>query len=112
ASICAGGSSTLTARGATSYQWSTGQTTASITVSPSSTTTYSVTGTNASGCSGVASVTVSVNALPNVTASASSASICPGGSSTLTASGATSYQWSTGATTASITVSPSSATTY
>src|SRR6478609_7338334 len=37
---------------------------------------------------------------PNVTISASpSSTICPGSSTTLTASGASSYQWSTGATT-------------
>lgn len=40
---------TLTASGASSYSWSTGQTTAQITVSPSSTTTFTVTGTTP-GC--------------------------------------------------------------
>ena len=41
-SICSGNSATLTASGGTSYKWSTGETTASITVSPTETTTYSV----------------------------------------------------------------------
>ena len=40
--ICAGNSATLTASGGTSYKWSTGETTASITVNPTQTTTYSV----------------------------------------------------------------------
>jgi hypothetical protein len=44
-----GQSVTLTASGATSYSWSTGQTTAQITVTPSSTITYTVTGIT-SGC--------------------------------------------------------------
>src|SRR5882762_7763644 len=66
-----------------------GQTTASITVSPSSTTIYSVTGTNSRGCSRTASVTAVVGSSIMVTATASPTSICAGGSSTLTASGAT-----------------------
>lgn len=44
-----GQSVTLTASGASSYSWSTGQTTAQITVSPSTTTTFTVTGIT-SGC--------------------------------------------------------------
>src|SRR5258706_5380955 len=108
--ICAGASTTLTASGASTYRWNTGATTASITVSPATTTPYTVTGTNSIGCSKTASITVTVNPLPNVTATASPASICVGTSSTLTASGATTYQWSTGPTTASITVSPTSTT--
>jgi hypothetical protein len=111
-SICAGGTSTLTATGATSYQWNTGETTASITVSPGSTTTYSVTGTNSSGCSGTASVTISVGSGLNVTATASPSTVCKGSSSTITASGATNYHWNTGETTSSITVTPAQQTTY
>ena len=65
ATICAGQSSTLTASGASTYSWSTGQNTSSITVTPDSTTTYTVTGTDANGCSNTADVTVTVN--PNNT---------------------------------------------
>lgn len=110
--ICAGASTTLTASGASSYRWNTGATSASITVSPETTTTYSVTGTNSIGCSKTASITVTVDPLPNVTADASPAAICTGASSTLTASGASTYQWNTGETSASITVSPGETTTY
>ncbi|HTO17117.1 MAG TPA: hypothetical protein VLZ83_15205, partial [Edaphocola sp.] len=39
-SICQGASTTLTATGGSTYLWSTGETTASITVSPEQTTTY------------------------------------------------------------------------
>ncbi len=45
-SICSGESITLTANGGDSYLWSTGETTASITVSPTETTIYTVTVSN------------------------------------------------------------------
>ena len=48
----------LTATGAESYEWSTGETTASIVVSPIESTTYTVVGSNAHGCSDIAEVTV------------------------------------------------------
>ena len=49
----------LSATGANSYEWSTGETTAYIMVSPSEPTTYSVIGTSNSGCSDSAEVIVS-----------------------------------------------------
>ena len=65
-----GQSTTLTASGASSYLWSTGATTAAITVSPTTTTTYTVTGTDAYGCTGTVSITVIVNnTIPTVTTS-------------------------------------------
>ncbi len=52
ASICIGSSSTLNASGASAYTWQPGSLTgASVSVSPVSTTTYTVTGANADGCS-------------------------------------------------------------
>jgi hypothetical protein len=110
--INVGGSATLNASGASSYVWSTGDVGASITVSPSLTSTYSVTGTDANGCSNTAQVTVVVIPLPTVSVTASSPTICAGQSTTLTASGCDTYLWSTGQTTASIVVSPSASTTY
>lgn len=66
--ICSGSSVTLTASGASSYSWSSGQTSAAITVSPTATTTYTVTGVTS--CTATASVTVTVNPLPNTTLAA------------------------------------------
>jgi PKD repeat protein len=66
ASICVGGSATLTAGGATSYVWSSGGTSATEQVSPATATTYTVTGTDANGCVNTATVIVNVNALPTV----------------------------------------------
>jgi hypothetical protein len=112
--ICVGGSATLSASGATSYVWMPGNLTgSSVSVSPTATTTYTVTGTNAQGCTGTTTVIVTVNPRPTVTANTSASAICVGGSSTLTASGATSYVWMPGNLTgSSVSVSPTSTTTY
>ncbi len=107
--ICSGSSSILTASGATSYNWNTSATTSSISVSPTSTTSYTVTGTS-NGCTNTKVATVTLKATPNV--AVNSPSICVGNSAALTASGATSYTWNTGATTSSISVSPAATTNY
>jgi gliding motility-associated-like protein len=117
-SICLGESTTISASssvGGTSYLWNTGATTNPLSVSPGATTTYTVTGTTASGCTGTASVTVTVNPNPTITASASPTAICVGTNSTISASssvGGTTYNWNTGSTTNPITVSPGATTTY
>ena len=54
--ICEGAAVKLTASGSSPFLWSTGATTASITVSPASTTTYSV-----SACNLTATKTITVN---------------------------------------------------
>ena len=70
------------------------------------TVTYTVTG----ACGGSATATVVVNANPITTVN--SPSICPTTSATLTAAGATSYVWSTGAVINPISVTPAVTTTY
>lgn len=115
ASICFGGSETLAASSSFSgnYLWSTNATTSSITVSPSSQTSYSVTLTNANGCSGTNLFTVNVNSLPNITIGISpSQTICSGSSATLTAAGGNSYVWSNGPSTPMDVVSPTASTSY
>ncbi len=63
--ICAGGAVTLTSSAATSYTWSTGANTQTITVANGN-NTYSVATTSANGCSANSdTVRVTVNALPN-----------------------------------------------
>ena len=59
--ICIKESVPLTATGAASYLWSNQLTTAVITVSPNTTTIYTVTGTDAFGCVATSTVTVKVN---------------------------------------------------
>lgn len=65
--ICNGYSATIVASGGVSYVWDSGLGAGAIhTVSPSVTTTYSVTGIDAGGNSGIDSVTIFVNPLPFV----------------------------------------------
>ena len=78
--------------GQTTYSWSNGATTPSITVSPTATTTYTCTVTDPSGTSCVATQTITVNPIPNVNAGAD-ISVCSGSTATLTATGATTYSW-------------------
>ena len=109
--ICIGSAATILASGALTYSWNTGSTLSSIVVTPTVNTSYTVTGTTA-GCSGLKVVNVTVLPLPSLTLTSSSASVCVGSSATITATGATSYTWNTGATTNSIIVSPTVTTTY
>ena len=100
-SFCEGESGDLTASGASTYIWNTTEGTPSITVNAAG--TYSVTGTDANGCSNTASFEVAVNALPTVVISGEN-SFCAGESTVLTVSGATTYIWNTTEGTSSITV--------
>ncbi len=122
ATICNGNSTSLTASGESTYTWSpstglSGTSGASVTANPTVTTTYNVSGTDASSCIQTQTVTVTVNSLPTISISPTSATICAGSSTTLTASGASSYTWSpttglSASTGASVTANPSSTTTY
>ncbi len=92
-SICLGDSTLLTASGGVSYLWSTNNATPSITVTPSVSSTYTVTATDANGCTGTANYSVTVNPNPLVVSPPSPA-VCSGGSIVLTMSGAQYYHWS------------------
>jgi uncharacterized protein (TIGR02145 family) len=83
-SINYGQSTTLYASGAPYYLWNTGVTQDHITVNPTTTTTYSVTGSDSYGCTGTASVTVTVVSNPptvttnNVTTFTATTATCGG----------------------------------
>jgi gliding motility-associated-like protein len=111
-SICAGSSATLSALGATTYSWSTGSSLSTIFEGPIANTIYTVIGTDIVGCVNTETLSLTVNALPSLTISPSSNSVCVGNSATLTAVGANTYSWSTGATTSSEVVSPTATTIY
>ena len=107
--ICSGNSAALTASGATTYSWNSGATTSSISVSPTANTSYTVIGTT-NGCNNTKVSNVVVKATPTV--AVNNSTICSGSSAALTASGATTYSWNSGATTSSISVSPTANTNY
>lgn len=110
--ICTGNSATLTASGGTSYVWvSPASNATTIVVSPTTNTTYYVSGTDLNGCTNITLKTISVNQLPVVTISGSTV-ICYGNSTNLNAGGALNYNWNTGANAQSILVSPTSNTLY
>jgi len=91
-SLCKGDSVILMGSGAVSYTWTNGvQNNKAFT--PTITANYSVTGTDANGCTSDALIGVVVNNLPNVVANASVTNVCDADSVTLTGSGATSYVW-------------------
>lgn len=102
--ICSGAKTVLSASGGGTYTWSTGFTAAQFEVSPTVTTTYTLTVTTQSGCTTSDQVVVVVN---RATANAGNdRTICRGSSTILQASGGGTYLWSGGETTSSIMVSP------
>ncbi|MDD3875212.1 MAG: PKD domain-containing protein [Bacteroidales bacterium] len=114
--VCEGFSTQLTASGGVSYVWNTGDITPVITVSPPSTTTYTVTVTDQFTCSETSSVVVQVNYPPPANAG-QDFSLCLGDFGSLNASGGTQYQWSptyglSDIGIAAPTVSPPMTTTY
>ncbi|MDX2135436.1 MAG: gliding motility-associated C-terminal domain-containing protein [Saprospiraceae bacterium] len=105
--VCSGQNAVLSVGGGpfTSYNWSTGETTPSISVSTAG--TYAVTVSNAAGCTGTDDFDFQVNPLPEAVISITGSNAC-GGQITLTSvSSFPTYAWSTGETTSSITVSTS-----
>jgi len=109
--ICLNECTDLTATGGVLYAWSNGGMMATINVCPTVTTTYTVTVTDANGCTDADDVTVIVNPLP-VADAGSDIDICLGDCPDLTATGGVSYEWSTTDMTATINVCPVVTTTY
>ncbi|WP_347219005.1 choice-of-anchor L domain-containing protein [Chryseobacterium sp.] len=94
--ICEGESVTLTASGGATYIWGNGLTGTgnTQTVSPTSTTVYTVTAVGANGCPSATQATVTVKVGPPIAGvSADKVKICAGESVTLTATGGITYNW-------------------
>jgi hypothetical protein len=105
--ICSGQTTTLTASGASSYTWqpmSVVNSTNSVT--PLTTSLYTVVATNTAGCTSTKTISILVNPTPTITVN--SGTICTGQSFTISPSGASTYTYSSG----SSVVSPTLTTTY
>jgi hypothetical protein len=112
--ICHSERTTLTAPAGDAYIWNTGETTQSITVSPTTTTNYSVTITRNGKCDGIGNVTINLRPDPTIIFEGQN-EICRGDCTQILASGGTIYQWSGGgiqSSGASIEVCPTENTTY
>ena len=77
--VCPGAAVTLTGAGANTYSWNNGVSNA-VAFVPSTTTTYTVTGTDGNGCTSTDQVLVTINTVPSLTATATPASTCNGNS--------------------------------
>lgn len=99
------------------YQWSNNGTpivgATSNTVMAAASGNYSVAITGGTNCSvSSLSQSISVNPIPTITVTSSSSVICVGQTATLTASGASTYSWTSGPNAASYTVNPTANATY
>lgn len=72
--VCTGFSTTLTANGAITYTWSTTDVASSVSVSPTSFSTYTVTGTDNGGCKNTDTIQVNVNQYDNIIGTITNAS--------------------------------------
>ena len=110
--ICAGQTSTLTANGASNYAWLPGaQTTTFITVNPTSTSTYTVNGSNGT-CYASQQITIYVSAPPSISSSLTNTTICSGTSVNVSVTGASSYTWLPSGSNSSSVLSPNATTNY
>jgi len=111
-----GGSATLWAAASGgiipyTYAWSNGLGSGtSVTVSPTSATTYTVSVNDA--CGNTATHAINIGAGSGNADAGNNVTLCMGQSTTLMGSGGSNYQWSNGATTSATTVSPVTTTTY
>lgn len=97
---CAGSPVTLSTNAVSNYSWSTGAGGASISITPSVTTSYSLSAISSASCSAMAAITISVDqGIPVMSISNSASSltgVCPSSSVVLNATGARAYSWSGG----------------
>jgi hypothetical protein len=79
-SVCAGSPTTLNASGASTYSWNNGVGTgASVSVSPTTGTTYIVTGTDGNNCTNTASVAIAVTPTQDASFNYPSSTLCSSG---------------------------------
>jgi hypothetical protein len=118
-SVCAGQSLSLAGSGGSSYSWlgpnsytSSVQNPTIINAQVNASGVYTLQVSGAQFCSSSAITAVTIVALPVVVISPPANGICVGSSTTLTASGATTYTWSTSSNSPQIVVSPTTVSVY
>ncbi|MFO0477761.1 MAG: gliding motility-associated C-terminal domain-containing protein [Bacteroidota bacterium] len=114
ATICSGNSATITVNGATNYSWSpsiglSSSSGSTVICNITSNTIYTVIGAT-NGCTSTVNSSITVNSSPTI--SVNNPTICAGETTSIVASGAISYTWNSGATTVSISVSPTISIIY
>ena len=109
--ICSGDCATLSVSGGSVYLWNTGEESNLITVCPTLSSIYSVTVTDASGCTTSGEIVVTVNPKPVPYVSGTKI-ICEGECTSLLAFGGISYLWNTGESSNPVTVCPSATSMY
>ncbi|MDX2197118.1 MAG: T9SS type A sorting domain-containing protein [Cytophagales bacterium] len=111
--LCSGTGTSLTLSGANTYLWMPGNLNGAVqSLSPTVTTTYTVTGIHVNGCSNKNLFTVTVSSTPNILINGNQ-NICLGAATTLTASGTANFIWYPGSISGNTrTLSPTSHTTY
>ena len=120
--MCAGNSVTLTATGGATFAWTpatglSNSTSASPVCSATTSTTYTVTGTTANGCTNSDAVVVNVHPAAIISVTPNPLALCKGQGAQLTATGANSFTWSpatglSATTGAGVFAQPSASITY
>ncbi|MCC7302674.1 MAG: gliding motility-associated C-terminal domain-containing protein [Bacteroidia bacterium] len=120
--LCSGNSFTLQATGGLTYTWApatglSATTGSSVMANPTTTITYTVTGTDVNGCTNTGTTIITVTPFPTITVSMANTTTCSNSPMQITASGANGYTWSPAsglsATTGSIvSCLPTASTTY
>lgn len=107
--ICSGGTTQLNATGGVNYSWNNGNTLSATNISnpvasPTVTTIYSVTATDANNCSNTATTTVNVSTALQVSIS-NDTTVCEGNAVQLFAGGGNIFVWNNGTTLNNINIS-------
>ncbi len=111
--FCYGGSSTIQLSGANTYTWvSPNSQSATIVVSPTATTVYTVASTGTVSCNGVNTFTLVVYPLPIIGTSPSTPTSCVPTPFNLSATGAVTYSWSNSTVGGTAALTPTSPTNY
>jgi len=112
ASVCEMAQVSFTASGATTYTWNATLAGDIYSLTATTSSVFIVEGTNNEGCTATATIALTTYSTPIVGISPATASVCQNAAANFTAVGASTYSWSTNATTATLSIVPNSNATY